>query len=89
MSNRLIQPIRKIAAASIAAGMIVAWMLASCARAPGTAGTPAVVDSEPQSQQADPGSTKESNRDELHATDPGTVSLASGKVQLVEFFAFW
>lgn len=26
---------------------------------------------------------------ELHATDPATVSLASGKVQLVEFFAFW
>jgi outer membrane biosynthesis protein TonB len=25
----------------------------------------------------------------LHATDPGTVSLASGRVQLVEFFAFW
>ncbi|NUM46214.1 MAG: hypothetical protein HUU38_16045 [Anaerolineales bacterium] len=26
---------------------------------------------------------------DLHATDPTTVSLASGKVQLVEFFAFW
>lgn len=26
---------------------------------------------------------------ELHATDPTTVNLASGKVQLVEFFAFW
>jgi hypothetical protein len=26
---------------------------------------------------------------ELVATDPGTVQLASGKVQLVEFFAFW
>lgn len=26
---------------------------------------------------------------ELHATDPSTVNLASGKVQLVEFFAFW
>ncbi|MCB9135271.1 MAG: hypothetical protein H6636_07580 [Anaerolineales bacterium] len=26
---------------------------------------------------------------ELHATDPSGVSLASGKVQLVEFFAFW
>ena len=28
-------------------------------------------------------------RTELVATDPATVSLASGKVQLVEFFAFW
>jgi len=26
---------------------------------------------------------------ELHATDPAGVQLASGKVQLVEFFAFW
>ncbi len=26
---------------------------------------------------------------ELHATDPTNVNLASGKVQLVEFFAFW
>lgn len=28
-------------------------------------------------------------REELHATDPSTVQLASGEVQLVEFFAFW
>ena len=27
--------------------------------------------------------------DQLIATDPATVSLASGQVQLVEFFAFW
>jgi thiol-disulfide isomerase/thioredoxin len=26
---------------------------------------------------------------QLRATDPRTVRLASGKVQLVEFFAFW
>jgi hypothetical protein len=26
---------------------------------------------------------------DLHATNPATVSLASGEVQLVEFFAFW
>lgn len=26
---------------------------------------------------------------QLHATDPKTVNLASGNVQLVEFFAFW
>jgi len=25
----------------------------------------------------------------LHATDPQTVSLASGEIQLLEFFAFW
>lgn len=28
-------------------------------------------------------------RPDLHATNPAAVSLASGKVQLVEFFAFW
>ena len=28
-------------------------------------------------------------RDQLEATDPATVALASGKVQLVELFAFW
>lgn len=25
----------------------------------------------------------------LRATDPSTVSLASGQIQLIEFFAFW
>jgi hypothetical protein len=28
-------------------------------------------------------------RDQLEATDPATVALASGKIQLVELFAFW
>jgi hypothetical protein len=28
-------------------------------------------------------------REQLVATDPATVSLASGQVQLVEFFAYW
>jgi hypothetical protein len=28
-------------------------------------------------------------RTNMEATDPGTVKLASGQVQLVEFFAFW
>jgi hypothetical protein len=27
--------------------------------------------------------------DQLVATDPGTVQLAAGKVQLIEFFAYW
>lgn len=26
---------------------------------------------------------------ELHATDPSTVTLASGQIQVIEFFAFW
>ena len=28
-------------------------------------------------------------RNELEASDPGLVNLASSQVQLVEFFAFW
>lgn len=28
-------------------------------------------------------------RTELEASDPGSVQLAAGKVQFVEFFAFW
>ena len=27
--------------------------------------------------------------DQLVATDPSTVQLAAGKVQLIEFFAYW
>ncbi|MCB9135269.1 MAG: hypothetical protein H6636_07570 [Anaerolineales bacterium] len=27
--------------------------------------------------------------DQLVATEPGTVQLSTGKVQLIEFFAYW
>ncbi len=30
-----------------------------------------------------------SRGNDLHATDPVTVNIASGKPQLIEFFAFW
>jgi hypothetical protein len=30
-----------------------------------------------------------SRGNDLHATDPATVNIASGKPQLIEFFAFW
>ncbi len=39
-------------------------------------------------ENTQPAATK-APRLSLEATDPATVSLASGKVQLVEFFAFW
>jgi hypothetical protein len=39
--------------------------------------------------QATAASIKPTPRPDLRATDPTTVSLASGQVQLVEFFAFW
>ncbi len=39
-----------------------------------------LVEVEPQVRQP---------RDELEATDPSSVVLASGQPQIVEFFAFW
>ena len=30
-----------------------------------------------------------SRGNELHATDPATVNIGSGRPQLIEFFAFW
>ncbi|MBP7689309.1 MAG: hypothetical protein KA765_15440 [Thermoflexales bacterium] len=33
--------------------------------------------------------TRKPVKSELEATDPGTVQLAAGKPQFVEFFAFW
>ena len=38
--------------------------------------------------QADPAAVATSRGDKLEATDPATVSLASGDLQLVEFFRF-
>jgi len=46
------------------------------------------VGSEP-SQTAEVSEEKPTPRAGLVATDPSTVSLASGEIQLVEFFAFW
>lgn len=48
--------------------------------------TPDVSSTEPADH---PDNIKPTPRPDLHATDPSTVSLASGQVQLVEFFAFW
>ncbi|NJN43644.1 MAG: hypothetical protein HC806_02185 [Anaerolineae bacterium] len=36
-----------------------------------------------------PAVSGEKDLDTLVASDPSTVTLASGEVQLVEFFAFW
>jgi hypothetical protein len=45
---------------------------------------------EPITEENDPVQPKPTSRgNDLVATDPSTVALASGKVQLVEFFAFW
>lgn len=43
----------------------------------------------PQAAEAEAESVKPTPRTELHATNPGQVSLASGQLQLLEFFAYW
>jgi len=50
--------------------------------------SPPVVRTEEQAGQTESASAP-TPRQSLEATDPSTVKLASGKVQLVEFFAFW
>jgi len=50
----------------------------------------AVEENEPEPIEATEESTeKPTPRSGLVATDPSTVTLASGEIQLVEFFAFW
>ena len=46
-------------------------------------------DPTPIPPESAPTDVKPTPRPELSATDPATVSLASGEPQLVEFFAFW
>ncbi len=69
----------------------------------GATATSEYVDPDPSSilsQTASPGQSTSSDagppltpavevKKELEATDPSTVKLATGKPQLVEFFAFW
>ena len=51
-----------------------------------------MVDQEIESQETDPAQAealRPTPRAALDATDPSTVSLGSGEIQLVEFFAYW
>jgi ABC-type Fe3+-hydroxamate transport system substrate-binding protein len=48
---------------------------------------PEATETEPPAEGAAVVPTSRGN--ELEATDPATVSLATGKPQLIEFFAFW
>jgi hypothetical protein len=55
---------------------------------------PAPESTEPAAQAADAypapeEAPKPEPKDEIEATAPGTVNLSAGKIQLVEFFAFW
>jgi hypothetical protein len=50
--------------------------------------TPTASATLPPTPTFTPRPTRDINQ-ELHATDPSTVQLASGKIQLIEFFAYW
>ena len=51
--------------------------------------TPVAAPAATESPAEEPVALATSRGSDLHATDPGTVNIASGKPQLVEFFAFW
>ena len=94
MKKRLFPPAFQ---AQLRIGMFALWLLSACAGPvrgtqtepvqavdTGVSPTPTSVIEESKATPTLPPVSAE-----LHATDPATVSLASGKVQLVEFFAFW
>lgn len=60
--------------------------------APQATDTEAVVEQSDEGQETPPTQTvyiKPTPRTALDATDPATVMLGSGEIQLVEFFAYW
>lgn len=85
-------------------GLVVALMLVACAPAesapppdPQVESTPAAAETvatstpealPPQTNEPQVQAVATSRGSDLHATDPTTVSLAAGQLQLVEFFRF-
>lgn len=55
---------------------------------PGATSTPDVVEAPSEFTAPTPLPVATSRGPDLHATDPATVSLASGQLQFVEFFRF-
>ena len=50
---------------------------------------PVVAPTETEVPVEEPVAVATSRGNDLHDTDPATVNIASGKPQLIEFFAFW
>jgi hypothetical protein len=50
---------------------------------------PAAAPTETEAPVEEPVAVATARGNDLHATDPATVNIASGKPQLIEFFAFW
>lgn len=72
--------------------LLLLVLLAACSQAPDPR-TP-LADLQISSGSGEPNQDGElpvilPGRPDFHATDPATVVLASGRVQLVEFFAYW
>ena len=61
---------------------LLVFSLSACSSAPETSS---------QTNESNPGTAAEEpfTLAQLVATDPGTVQLAAGQVQLIEFFAYW
>lgn len=59
--------------------VLAVWVLAACTGSPSAP---------PQGEEAEALAELKVKK-ALEATDPSSVQLASGDVQLVEFFAFW
>jgi hypothetical protein len=81
-------------------GLAAMWLLAACAgpsqdtgstndQAPPADQPAATETAAAPALESESTPTRRLGSAELHATDPSSVTLASGKVQLVEFFAFW
>jgi hypothetical protein len=80
--------IHRITAALILMGFMLSSCNASQEAMPIEAGEPLPPTPTPViDEQSTP--TDVQPREGLHATDPSTVNLAVGDLQLVEFFAFW
>lgn len=67
-------------------GLLVVMAVTACAPSAEPPPPTEAVDSAPTEEPL-PVATSRGN--DLAATDPGTVNLATGEPQLIEFFAFW
>ncbi len=69
--------------------ILIAVLLAACASATSTTALPQATVSPAETLAPTPFPAVTSRGPHLEATDPKTVSMASGGLQFVEFFEFW
>ncbi|MCF6278609.1 MAG: hypothetical protein L3J16_07675 [Anaerolineales bacterium] len=81
-----------VSAPTVAAVEPLASAPAPSEAVPAVEEAPVVVTEVPEETSADeapPVAVATSRGDQIEATDPATVNIASGQPQLIEFFAFW